>query len=73
MLFDWLIKLDGVLGNSMILIVIISNRNMRTVTNFFLANLAVADLLVGMFCVFENAAHFVIFEHGNWQFVSETF
>ncbi|KAI6191347.1 G-PROTEIN-RECEP-F1-2 domain-containing protein [Aphelenchoides bicaudatus] len=57
-----------IFGNSMILIVIISNRSMRTVTNYFLANLAVADLLVGMFCVFENAAHFVLFEHGNWPF-----
>ena len=57
-----------VIGNSMILIVIIANKSMRTVTNFFLANLAVADLLVGIFCVCQNAAHFVMFEHGTWPF-----
>ncbi|KAH7669909.1 Protein NPR-21 [Aphelenchoides avenae] len=63
-----LIFLCCVIGNSLILYVIIKNRSMRTVTNFFLANLATADLLVGIFCVFQNAVHFVIFEHGSWPF-----
>ncbi|KAE9548459.1 hypothetical protein FO519_008328 [Halicephalobus sp. NKZ332] len=63
-----LVFLSCVFGNSLILVVIISNRNMRTVTNFFLANLAIADLLVGIFCVFQNAANFVLFEHGTWPF-----
>lgn len=55
-------------GNSVILLVIITNRSMRTPTTFWLANLAIADLLVGIFCVFQNAAHFVLFEHGTWPF-----
>ena len=63
-----LVFLSCVFGNSLILVIIISNRNMRTVTNFFLANLAIADLLVGIFCVFQNAVHFVFFEHGIWPF-----
>lgn len=56
------------LGNLVILFVIVSNKAMRTSTNFFLANLAIADFLVGIFCVFQNAAHFVIYEHGIWPF-----
>lgn len=56
-----------VFGNMVILIVIITNKSMRTATNFFLANLAVADLLVGIFCVLQNAVHFVLFEHA-WPF-----
>ncbi|CAD5229604.1 unnamed protein product [Bursaphelenchus okinawaensis] len=57
-----------VCGNLVILVVIITDKAMRTTTNFFLANLAVADLLVGIFCVFQNAVHFVLFEHGTWPF-----
>lgn len=37
-----------VVGNSMVLMVIIRHRGMRTRTNLFLLNLAVADLLVGL-------------------------
>ncbi|KAI6243831.1 Trissin receptor [Aphelenchoides fujianensis] len=56
-------------GNFLILLVICTQRSMRTATNFYLANLAVADLLVGFFCVFPNAAHFLLFEHyGTWPF-----
>lgn len=57
-----------VLGNLAVLLVIATNRSMCTATNFFLANLAVADLLVGVFCVFQNAVHFVLFQHGAWPF-----
>jgi hypothetical protein len=63
-----LVFLSCVFGNFLILLIIISNRSMRTVTNFFLANLAIADLLVGIFCVFQNAVHFVAFEYGTWPF-----
>jgi len=36
----------ALINNSCVLIVILRNAQMRTVTNFFLANLAVADLIV---------------------------
>uniref|UniRef100_A0A7E4WC17 G_PROTEIN_RECEP_F1_2 domain-containing protein n=1 Tax=Panagrellus redivivus TaxID=6233 RepID=A0A7E4WC17_PANRE len=56
------------LGNITILTIIICHRSFRTMTNFFLANLAVADLLVGIFCVLPNGAHFFSGEHGIWHF-----
>ncbi|KAH9524697.1 hypothetical protein Btru_027558 [Bulinus truncatus] len=45
-----LVDLCIIVGNSMVLLVIIRHRGMRTRTNLFLVNLAVADLLVGL-CV----------------------
>ncbi|XP_077099582.1 neuropeptide FF receptor 1 like 1 [Siphateles boraxobius] len=40
-----------VVGNGLVCLVIIRNRNMRSVTNLFILNLAISDLLVGVFCV----------------------
>ncbi|KAJ3588186.1 hypothetical protein NHX12_011780 [Muraenolepis orangiensis] len=46
-----LIILLGLLGNSLVIYMIIRYKNMRTVTNFFIANLALADLLVDTLCL----------------------
>ncbi|XP_023694605.1 neuropeptide Y receptor Y7 [Paramormyrops kingsleyae] len=46
-----LIILLGLLGNSLVIYMIIRYRNMRTVTNFFIANLALADLMVDSLCL----------------------
>ncbi|XP_028655376.1 neuropeptide FF receptor 1-like [Erpetoichthys calabaricus] len=38
-------------GNSLVCYIVLRNHRMRTVTNLFILNLAVSDLLVGIFCV----------------------
>uniref|UniRef100_A0A8C1Y3I7 G-protein coupled receptors family 1 profile domain-containing protein n=1 Tax=Cyprinus carpio TaxID=7962 RepID=A0A8C1Y3I7_CYPCA len=39
------------MGNSLVCVIVLRNRHMRTVTNIFILNLAVSDLLVGIFCI----------------------
>ncbi|KAI1898040.1 hypothetical protein AGOR_G00068230 [Albula goreensis] len=46
-----LIILLGLVGNSLVIHMIVRYRNMRTVTNFFIANLALADLMVDSLCL----------------------
>ena len=41
----------GILGNSLVISVVIRSPRMRTVTNFFIVNLACADILVIIFCL----------------------
>ncbi|XP_032664504.1 cholecystokinin receptor-like isoform X3 [Odontomachus brunneus] len=41
----------SIVGNSLVLITLARNRKMRTVTNVYLLNLAVSDLLLGVFCM----------------------
>ncbi|XP_031198837.1 neuropeptide FF receptor 2 isoform X2 [Mastomys coucha] len=38
-------------GNTVVCFIVIRNRHMHTVTNFFILNLAISDLLVGIFCM----------------------
>ncbi|ESP05383.1 hypothetical protein LOTGIDRAFT_103326 [Lottia gigantea] len=47
------------IGNIGIILLIIKNKALRTRTNFFLANLAVADFCVGIFCVLPNLSTFL--------------
>ncbi len=45
------IFLIGIIGNTVVVIVISKNLEMRTPTNWLLVNLSVADLLVLLFCM----------------------
>ncbi|CAL8248867.1 unnamed protein product [Merluccius merluccius] len=38
-------------GNILVCLIVLGNRRMHTVTNLFILNLAVSDLLVGIFCI----------------------
>nr|XP_057916590.1 neuropeptide FF receptor 2-like [Doryrhamphus excisus] len=46
-----LIFLMCMLGNGVVCFIVLRSRNMRTVTNIFILNLAISDLLVGIFCM----------------------
>ncbi|ODM91161.1 Neuropeptide Y receptor, partial [Orchesella cincta] len=49
-----LVFIFGVIGNCSVLVVVKRLRRMKTVTNYFIFNLAVADLLVLLFCLLPN-------------------
>ncbi len=46
-----IISLFSVVGNSSIIYIVIRNRRMHSVTNYFICNLALADCLVACFAV----------------------
>ncbi|KAL4656132.1 G-protein coupled receptor 54-like [Arapaima gigas] len=50
-LFFSLIMLVGLVGNSMVIYVVSKHRQMRTATNFYIANLAATDILFLVCCV----------------------
>ncbi|NWX93561.1 NPFF2 protein, partial [Nothoprocta pentlandii] len=46
-----LIFLLCMVGNSVVCFIVLRSKHMRTVTNLFILNLAISDLLVGIFCM----------------------
>ena len=46
-------------GNLTVVLVVTLHWGMRSVTKFCLANLAVANLCVGIFCVYQNLSTFL--------------
>ena len=45
------IFLLAVIGNSLVILTLVQNKRMRTITNLFLLNLAVSDIFIGVFCM----------------------
>lgn len=45
------ILLLAITGNALVILTLIQNRRMRTITNVFLLNLAVSDILLGVLCM----------------------
>lgn len=45
------ILLLAVIGNCLVILTLVQNRRMRTITNVFLLNLAVSDILLGVLCM----------------------
>lgn len=50
-LFYGTISILAVLGNMLVIFIVRSSRQMHTVTNFFIANLALADVTIGLFVI----------------------
>ncbi|XP_030630834.1 neuropeptide Y receptor Y2, like [Chanos chanos] len=59
------IILLGVVGNSVVIYVVYKFKTLRTVTNYFIANLAVADLLVNTLCLPFTLIYTLL---GEWKF-----
>lgn len=59
------IVLVSVIGNVTVIWIITGHRQMRTVTNFFLLNLTISDLISS---IFNTAFNFVYMLHNNWIF-----
>ncbi|KAK6172472.1 hypothetical protein SNE40_016112 [Patella caerulea] len=49
--FYSVIFLLAVVGNILVIVTLIQNKRMRTVTNVFLLSLAISDLLLAVFCM----------------------
>ena len=45
------VSLCAVIGNSLIIWIVLRSARMRSVTNYFIANLAIADILIGAFAI----------------------
>lgn len=47
----------AVVGNSLVMWIIATSRRMQNVTNFFIANLALADIVIGLFAIPFQVRH----------------
>lgn len=55
------ISLLAVIGNSLVIWIVATTRQMQTVTNLFIANLALADVVIGMFVIpFQVISLFIV-------------
>lgn len=66
-IFFGIIGITGLVGNALVILVVLSNPQMRSNTNIMIINLALADLLFVIFCVPFTATDYVtpIWPFGN--------
>ena len=60
-----IIFLLGLIGNSLVVFVVCNNKSMQSVTNVFITNLAVSDILMCLLCVPFTPISFFM---ANWPF-----
>lgn len=63
-----LLSLVAFAGNSLIVAVILHFRRLRTATNMLILNLAVADVMISIFCMPLSYWHVLVFEDQRWIF-----
>lgn len=54
------ISVISVFGNALIIIVVLKNKRMKSVTNYFITNLALADIVIGVFAAPFQVKIFVL-------------
>lgn len=59
-IFFGIIFVLGFIGNSLVVVVVAANPNMRSTTNILIINLAIADLLFVVFCIPFTGTDFVL-------------
>jgi hypothetical protein len=65
-----LLSIAGTIGNSLTIAAIVRNRKLQTVTNFFIAALAIADLLVSAILVPMRASQHITLASGKKDSIS---
>lgn len=63
-----LLSIIAFIGNGLIISVIFYYRQLRTPTNMLIANLAIGDLMISIFCIPLSYWHVIIFEDQQWIF-----
>ena len=53
-----IIFLSGLIANICVIVMIIKRRRLRTLTNYFLLNLAISDLIATLICLPPTAYHY---------------
>ena len=51
MVENFIPQLIAIIGNSLVMYVVLVSRRMQTVTNFYIANLALSDVVLALFCI----------------------
>lgn len=54
----------SLVGNALIIVVVLRHKQMRTTTNYYIVNLAVADILVTVFCTWVHLVNNL--NNNNW-------
>lgn len=65
LIFAFTIFVIGIIGNLLVIIVVVKNAHMRTITNIFIVNLAIGDFLVILICLPPSVITDIA---GNWWF-----
>ncbi|CAF4423866.1 unnamed protein product [Rotaria sp. Silwood2] len=63
--FYFLIFFFGIIGNILVIFIICRNQTMKTVTNIFIANLSLSNILL---CCLAVPFTLISFYHGTWRF-----